>query len=59
MAPAPLKLKGKAAPPYTYHLLPGNESSLIKECFDRRPWWQPAEAAPSAGPSSRSVATGT
>jgi hypothetical protein len=38
------KLKGKVAPPYVYHLLPGNESSLIRECFEKRPWWKPAEA---------------
>ena len=29
-------------PKYVYHLLPGNEDSLIRECLVRRPWWRPA-----------------
>tara|TARA_B110000879_G_scaffold200551_1_gene274649 strand:- start:383 stop:1882 length:1500 start_codon:yes stop_codon:yes gene_type:complete len=31
-----------AGPPYVYHLLPGNEASLVRECLDRRWWWRPA-----------------
>ena len=41
-----MKLKGKVNPPYVYYLLPGNESSLMRECFDRRPWWKPVEYQP-------------
>lgn len=39
--------KPRAGPPYVYHLLPGNESSLVRECFERRPWWRPARAKSS------------
>ena len=39
--------KTRAGPPYVYHLLPGNESSLVRECFERRPWWRPARATSS------------
>ena len=33
-------LQGRAAPPYSYTILPGNEPSLLLECLARRPWWQ-------------------
>lgn len=39
--------KTRAGPPYVYYLLPGNESSLVRECFERRPWWRPARATSS------------
>ena len=42
---------GMADPPkYVYHLLPGNEDSLIRECLDRRPWWRPAAVRASGHP---------
>jgi hypothetical protein len=37
-------------PKYVYHLLPGNEDSLIRECLDRRPWWRPAAVRASGHP---------
>uniref|UniRef100_A0A7R9W2A9 Tubulin--tyrosine ligase-like protein 9 n=1 Tax=Chlamydomonas euryale TaxID=1486919 RepID=A0A7R9W2A9_9CHLO len=29
--------------PYRYLVLPGNESALMREAMERRPWWRPAE----------------
>ena len=44
-------------PKYVYHLLPGNEDSLIRECLIRRPWWRPAavRAPPERGRAARAA----
>lgn len=35
-------LQGQASSTYTYIVLPGNESKLMQEAMDRRPWFQAA-----------------
>ncbi|GLC74645.1 hypothetical protein PLESTF_001539000 [Pleodorina starrii] len=55
MQPRPSRHNTAAAPgtgtaPYRYLVLPGNESVLLREALERRPWWEPVAAAAAPPP---------